>query len=163
MRLSLLAVVIAASSCQPRAADPRRPASRSECERYAARLRALAPEATRRAMAQAGMDRPSERDLALCEQRVTGEMVACALAAPTLDAAIACRPSVDIRPPSAKRTKDECARYVEHVRAFAHDQPALADKLGQSAARECDWYLTKDRYECTLSAADGRTWAACPP
>ena len=43
-------------------------------------------------------DVASEEDLARCQQRVTSEVVTCALAATTLPAAMACKPSIEVRP-----------------------------------------------------------------
>ena len=173
-RLALLAAILGGSSllvvspCGKNKTDPHQLASRSECEALAAKERALLPvEMSNAVPLGIHMEAPSERRLAQCQERNTSEVVACVLAAATMDEALACKPSVEIRPPSVRRSMEECARYVEHVRQIvaqaAPGRPEMVANLGQAAGIECDRYLTRERYECVLATKGARDWAACPP
>jgi len=146
--------------------DPHQRASHAECVAYQHKLFELLPERDRARMIERGLDKPADKDLALCEQRMTAEVVRCALATTTMHDALACKPSIDPRPPEAKHSDDECARYIGHVRDIASAQglaPDVVANLGQTAKVECGRWLSPERFACTLAAKTTQDWYGCPP
>lgn len=160
-----LAFALVASGCH-RSQDAARRATAAECEAYHAKFLALSPGA-RDALAQLKLDTLGPRELKLCQERMTSDVVTCVLQAPSLEAALACKPAVDIRPAEARHTPDECAAYVEHMRTLAAsavpDKPKVTTSMTEAARRACDGWLTTDRYRCVLKASTPHELAACPP
>jgi len=101
MRRAVLGAVLLLAACT----KSRPNASRAECERYRARLFELLPDTEREHWRASGMDKPSKLELDFCEERVTSSEVACVAKAPTLDAALECKPTAEIRPTSPSENR----------------------------------------------------------
>lgn len=164
----LCGVVLALVACKKPAATPN--ATEAECEQYRNKLFSLLPDAEREGMSRMGMQKPTKVELALCMQRVTSEEVACAVKATTQEQALACKPSVDIRPLDARRTPEECAAYREHVTKLAEKfdtndgiGPPLTPSMAAMLARECERWMTKSRYDCVMKATSSMGLMSCKP
>lgn len=162
-----LAVLVAVAGCS-KAKQPN--ASAAECEQYRDKLFSLLPEPERAAEERMGLQKATKFELDLCMQRVTSDEVACALPATTQEQALACKPKVDIRPPEAKRTEAECVAFREHVTKLG----ALADRvdapgppftkaMAAMLARECERWMTKQRYDCIMKAGSPMDLMSCRP
>lgn len=145
-------------------------ATRAECEQYRDKLFSLLPDAEREAGTRMGMHKATKYELDLCVQRVTSDEVACALKTTTLVDALACKPTVDIRPADAKRTPEECATSTEHILKLAEvfDKnegigPPFTKSMAMMLARECERWMTKDRYDCILKAGMPMDLMRCRP
>jgi hypothetical protein len=155
MRAALLAVLAAAACSKSKAPN----ATRDECVAYRSKLFELLPDAEREHWRAAGFDKPSKLELDLCQERVTSVEVACVLKQTTLDDALLCKPTVDIRPAEMRRTPEECAAYREHVIKLAElgektetIGPPLTVAMAKLVARECERWMSKKRYDCGVAA-----------
>jgi hypothetical protein len=172
LRIALLAAIAAACSRN----DPGRHATQAECEAMFAKILSLTPAPQREIVVEMGFG--NEASLKLCRERTTYEVVACVERATSLDQIAHCRATIDVRPPDARRTREECERYVRHIRdlveaenaktaAVADTDPAksaaIAENLVDGAKRECDGWLSSQRFDCVVSATTTDEWAACPP
>lgn len=162
-----LALVLAVAACS-KTSSPN--ATRAECERYRDKLFSLLPEHERTAGTNMGMHKATKFELDLCEQRVTSDEVACALQATTQADALACKPKVDIRPPEAKRSPDECKAFGEHVLKLATlfestegVGPPFTKAMAAMLARECDRWMTKQRYDCVMKSGSPMDLMGCRP
>jgi len=164
MRRAVLGAVLLLAACT----KSRPNASRAECERYRARLFELLPDTEREHWRASGMDKPSKLELDFCEERVTSSEVACVAKAPTLDAALECKPTAEIRPADMRRTPEECSAYREHVVKLAElgegtetIGPPLTVAMAKMVARECERWMSKARYECGLKAGTSPDLMMC--
>lgn len=144
-------------------------ATRGECEQYRNKMFSLLPEDEQKVAAGMNLDKPTPLEIELCMERITSEEVACALAASTQDEALACKPSVDIRPADARRTPEECAAYSAHLMKLAETftdadgGPPLTPAMAKMAARECERWLTKQRFDCVMKAQSPMGLMGCKP
>src|SRR5690349_21837396 len=106
MRVLLLVNVLVGSTKAGSGNSPN--ATQAEGEQYRNKMFSFLPESERENAKNLGMDKPTKLEIDLCMQRMTSEEVACALGKATQVEALACKPSVDIRPADAKRTAEEC-------------------------------------------------------
>lgn len=170
MRLLVATAVFAvgvAAACS-KAKSPN--ATRKECQLYRTKLFSLLPDAEREAGARMGLDLPTPYELDLCEQRVTSDEIACAVQTSTLADALACKPAVDIRPADAKRGPEECAAFATHVlklsELFEKNDgigPPFTRSMATIFARECERWMTKERYDCVLKAGMPMDLMRCKP
>ena len=79
-------------------------------------------------------------------------------------------PLDDIRPPEAKRTPEECAKAREHIMKLAEvfDKnegigPPFTASMATMLARECERWMTKERYDCILKAGMPMDLMGCRP
>jgi hypothetical protein len=153
----IVLALVTIAGCRQRSLDMYRLASRSECKAYQAKLRSLAGM-------EVAVGDPKQA-LDLCQQRVSTEMVDCVMRASSIDEVEACKPSVEIRPPAARRSAEECVRYTEHIREVAEKRVSAraTDNLVHAFEHECRGYLTAERYDCVLAAEDAHALARCPP
>jgi hypothetical protein len=145
-------------------------ATRVECEQYRNKMFSFLPDSEREAAKGIGMDKPTPMELDLCMQRMTSEEVACALEARAQPDALACKPSVDIRPADAKRTPEECTAYSAHVMKLAEENekgeamgPPFTPAMAAMFARECERWLTKARFDCVMKAPSPMGLMTCKP
>ena len=165
-----MALAISVAACGRSTPARGQLATRVECEAYAAKLLSLAAPTARDAAAQVGRDKPSEAELVRCMERMTSEEIACATRAKTVDEALACKPTVDPRPAALRYTAEECERYERALRDGAlggldrsPDHVEMANNLGKAGERECDHWLTRERFACVVKATTIDQIAACPP
>lgn len=163
-----LLLVVAIAACTKSGKSPN--ATKAECEQYRNKMFSFLPQSERDAAAGLGMDKPTKLELALCMERITSEEVACALTKSTQAEALACKPSVDIRPANAKRTPEECAAYSAHVMKLAQQNeagqavgPPFTPAMAAMFARECERWLTKSRYDCVMKAPSPMGLMSCKP
>ena len=116
-RLAFASLSLALAACAKKAPN----ATREECRQYRAKLFELLPDAEREHWRASGLDKASKLELDFCQQRVTSAEVACVRNKTTLDDALACKPTVDLRPADMRRTPEECSAYREHVVQLAAD------------------------------------------
>jgi hypothetical protein len=135
----------------------------SDGRRQRARVPFLRLSLTRVSPAEAlttlGFDKIDERTLKTCQERVTYEVIACVQRATSSDEAARCKSSIDLRPASARRSPDECDRYVRHVREIveAGSPPSVAaNNMVDAARRECEGWLGADRFNCVMNATTAR-------
>lgn len=147
-------------------------ATRAQCERLGAERQAMADRMNARNgpwfMMRVFGDGGPER----CMERMTAHQVDCMIAklrADDMDTS-ACKPEVDLRPPDARHTPAECARYVAKSRELATVVPPrdgltsaqLADAVAHRATVECAGWLSRAHYECVLAATTDDARRACP-
>jgi hypothetical protein len=173
MRASLLLVVLllvplALVACTKSTKSPN--ATKVECEQYRDKMFSFLPDSEREAAKGIGMDKPTKLEVDLCMQRMTSEEVACALKAGAQADALACKPSVDIRPAEAKRTPEECTAYSAHVMKLAEENekgeamgPPFTPAMAAMFARECERWLTKARFDCVMKAPSPMGLMMCKP
>ena len=96
--------------------------------------------------------------------------IACAQKASTLDEALACRSATDDRPAEVKRTAEECKAYGAHLAKLAEDGkgkqsfgPPLSPSMLKLSIRECERWLTKQRYDCVMQQPSTVGILGCPP
>jgi hypothetical protein len=167
--LPLLLVTLAvAAACTKTGTSPN--ATKVECEQYRDKMFSFLPDSEREAAKGIGMDKATKMELDLCMQRMTSEEVACALKTSTQAAALACKPSVDIRPADAKRTPEECTAYSAHVMKLAEENeqgeamgPPFTRAMAAMFARECERWLTKARFDCVMKAPSPMGLMTCKP
>jgi hypothetical protein len=171
---SLTALVIALSfagtACTKKDAGPRPNASQEECERYRDKMFSFLPASEQEAAAKMGMGKATKLELELCMERITSEEVACALASSTQAEALSCKGSVDLRPANARRTPEECAAVTAHVQKLAEENeagqavgPPFTPAMAAMFARECDRWMTKERYDCVMKAPSPMGLMGCRP
>lgn len=165
-----LALCVAATLVACTRAGKRPNATRAECEQYRNKMFGFLPQQEQDSARGIGMDKPTKLELELCMQRMTSEEVACAVAATSQGAALACKPSVDIRPDNARRTPEECAAYAAHVLKLAELNeageaigPPFTPAMARMFARECERWLTKERYDCVMKAPSPMGLMNCKP
>jgi hypothetical protein len=168
MRVVVLAAVIGVAAACTKATSPN--ANEAECQQYRDKLFSLLPDAEREAVTRMGLQKASPYELALCQQRMTSDEIACAVTKTTQADALACKPKVDIRPADAKRTPEECAKAGEHIMKLADvfDKnegigPPFTKSMAAMLARECDRWMTKERYDCILKAGMPMDLMGCRP
>jgi hypothetical protein len=172
MRRAALALLFVLAACEKAQRDPH--ATRMECDAYVAAIaewNANLDAQARDAYARDPNGRISftgqgvfvgKGFTSLCPERMTSKQVACMIAHAhrhSMDST-ACKPEVDLRPPDARRTPEECARYIAKARELAATGSAsprmsVADQVRfveQGAANECTGWLSRARYECVLAA-----------
>jgi hypothetical protein len=166
--MKLVALLLVVAACTKTGKSPN--ATKIECEQYRTKMFAFLPDTEREAAAKLGMDKPTKLELALCMERMTSEEVACALKTSTQAEALACKSGVDIRPPDAKRTPEECAAYSAHVMKLAQENeagqamgPPFTPSMAAMFARECERWLTKNRYDCVMKAPSPMGLMLCKP
>jgi hypothetical protein len=166
--LSLLLVSVTVVACTKTGKSPN--AMKVECEQYRDKMFSFLPESEREAAKGIGMDKPTKMEVDLCMQRMTSEEVACALKASSQAEALACKPSVDIRPAEAKRTPEECTAYSAHVMKLAEENekgeamgPPFTPAMAAMFARECERWLTKARFDCVMKAPSPMGLMMCKP
>ena len=83
---------------------------------------------------------------------------------------LACKPTVEIRPPEARRTPEECAKSTEHIMKLADvfDKnegigPPFTKAMAAMLARECERWMTKERYDCIMKAGMPMDLMGCRP
>jgi hypothetical protein len=167
-RLAIALLVVAMACTKAKGPPPN--ATTTECEQYRTKMFAFLPAEQQEAMAKLGMNKPSPLEMKLCQERMTSEEVRCALAATTQDAALACKPSVDIRPADAKRTPEECAAYQAHALKLATENeagqavgPPFTPAMAALFGRECERWLSKKRFDCVMKAPSAMGLMQCPP
>lgn len=145
-------------------------ASAAECEQYRDKLFSLLPEPERAAAERMGLQKATKFELDLCMQRVTSDEVACALTATTQEQALACKPKVDIRPPEARRTEAECVAFRERVMKLGElaegtdtPGPPFTKAMAAMLARECERWMTQQRYDCVMKAGSPMDLMSCRP
>jgi hypothetical protein len=163
-RAAVIAAALALAACAKKAPN----ATREECRQYRAKLFELLPDAEREHWRASGLDKASKLELDFCQQRVTSAEVACVRNKTTLDDALACKPTVDLRPADMRRTPEECSAYREHVVQLAADGektetvgPPLSVAMAKIVARECERWMSKARYECGIKAASSPDLMMC--
>jgi hypothetical protein len=163
-----LACLFAAACTKASGKSPN--ATQAECEQYRNKMFSFLPEAERDSATKLGMDKPTKMELDLCMQRITSEEVQCALGKTTQADALACKPSVDIRPADAKRTPEECKAYSDHVMKLAEENekgdvagPPFTPSMAAMFARECERWLTKARFDCVMKAESPMGMMGCKP
>lgn len=168
MRLALLFSLGAALAGCKKQASP--DATEAECVAYRKKMFSLLPAEEQNAMAGLGLDKPTPLEIELCRERMNSDEIACALAAGSLDEALACRSAIDDRPAHVKRTPEECRAYKEHFIKLAELNesgnavgPPLTVAMAKLAGQECDRWLTKQRYDCVMKAESPMGLAQCPP
>jgi hypothetical protein len=169
---SLVAFAIAlccAAACN-KDAGLRPNASKQECERYRDKMFSFLPASEQEAAAQMGMAKATKLELELCMERITSEEVTCALAASTQAEALSCKGSVDLRPANARRTPEECAAVTAHAQKLAEDNeagqavgPPFTPAMAAMFARECERWMTKERYDCVMKAPSPMGLMGCRP
>lgn len=172
------ALLLAACEKDPAASGVR--ATREQCEEIATLVQAhaAAANAVERGRPTHGFRHTeaffSDNYLALCEQRTTRRQADCEIARLRTGAIdmSPCKPEVDLRPPDARRTAEECVQYVAKRRSLAATivlppgltpDTQLADASAHGAAAECAWWLSKARYDCVMAAPDDAAATRCPP
>lgn len=168
MRLSIVvASVLAVAACK-KAKSP--DATQAECEAYRNKMFSFLPAEEQKSMADLGMDKPTPKEIELCRERMNSDEVACAVAAATMDEALACKSATDDRPAEMKRTPEECKAYGEHMMKLAELNesgqaigPPLTPAMAKMAARECGRWLSKKRYDCVMAAPSPMGIMQCPP
>lgn len=167
---SLLALLVAAVACTKAGSGKSPNATQAECEQYRNKMFSFLPAAEQESAKNLGMDKPTKLEVDLCMQRMTSEEVTCALGKQTQADALACKPSVDIRPADAKRTPEECKAYTEHVTKLAVENekgeamgPPFTPAMAAMFARECERWLTKERYDCVMKAPSPMGLMMCKP
>lgn len=170
MRLALavpVALGVALSACKK---APSPDATQAECEAYRNKMFSFLPAEEQKAIAKLGLDKATPKEIELCRQRMNSDEIACALAAATMDEALACKSATDDRPADVKRTPEECRAYSEHMAKLAEMSesgdavgPPLTPAMAKLAARECERWLSKQRYDCVMKAPSPMGLMQCPP
>lgn len=121
-------------------------------------------------MTTGGLDKPTPKEIELCRERMNADEVACVLKTTTMDEALACKSATDDRPAEVKRTPEECKTYSEHVMKLAEQSQGpdsigmpLTPAMAKLAARECERWLSKKRYDCVLQQPSAAGILTCPP
>ena len=163
----VVASVLALAACKKAKSPDATPA---ECEAYRNKMFSFLPAEEQKSMADLGMGKPTPKELELCRERMNSDEVACAMKAATMDEALACKSATDDRPAEVKRTAEECKAYGEHMMKLAELNesgqaigPPLTPAMAQLAARECERWLTKKRYDCVMAAPSPMGIMSCPP
>ena len=145
-------------------------ATEAECASYRNKLFSLLPAEEQAAMAKGGLDKPTAKELELCRARMNSDEVACALKASSIDEAMSCKSATDDRPADVKRTAEECKAYSEHVMKLASQSqgeqafgPPMTPAMAKMAARECERWLSKKRYDCVMEQPSSAGILGCPP
>ncbi|HUS31035.1 MAG TPA: hypothetical protein VMZ53_21140 [Kofleriaceae bacterium] len=166
-RAALLFLAVAACSGSGRG---HKPPSEAECQAYRDKLFAYMPEADRTKVTAMGLGKQTPIELALCQQRMKSDEIACVVASKTFDEALLCKPAVDDRPAEMKRSPAECQAFMEHVTKLANDAaqgdasgPPFTPFMAKLTARECGRWLSKERYECVMQAPTTLGIVGCPP
>ena len=169
MRTALL-VALSVVACTKAKKGPAPNATEAECVEYRQKMFSFNPPEEQAAMSKMGFDKPSPLELKLCKERITSEEVKCALASTSQDQALACKPSVDIRPAHAKRTPEECQAYSDHAMKLAVENesggavgPPFTPAMAKLFRRECERWLTKKRYDCIMKAPSPMGMMGCEP
>lgn len=168
--LAWVLALLVSAACTKAGSGKSPNATQAECEQYRNKMFSFLPEAERDSAQKLGMDKPTKMELDLCMQRMTSEEVKCALEKTTQADALACKPSVDIRPADAKRTPDECKAYSEHVMKLAEENergeavgPPFTPSMAAMFSRECERWLTKQRFDCVMKAPSPMGLMSCKP
>jgi hypothetical protein len=147
-----------------------KPPSEAECQAYRDKLFSYMPEADKAKATAMGLGRQTPIELALCQQRMQSDEIACVVASKTFDEAMLCEPAVDDRPAEMKRTLAECQAFASHVIKLASNAaegeaagPPFTPFMAKLMARECGRWLSKDRYECVMKAPTTLGLIGCPP
>lgn len=168
--MRVLALVLAGAglaACSKPKTSPQ--ATEAECIAYRNKLFSLLPEDEQASMRKGGMDKATPKELELCRERVHPDEIACVQKATTLDEALACKPAVDDRPEAMKRTPEECEAYKAHLLELAEVAaspqafgPPLTKSMAKLAARECERWMSKQRYDCVMKAQVSAGLIQCP-
>ena len=168
MRFALPLLVVAAACGGGK--HGHKPPKDAECQAYRDKLFSFMPESDRAKYASMGLGQQTPTELALCQQRMQSDEIACVVAAKTFDEALLCKPAVDDRPAEMKRTVAECEAFAAHVGKLATDAtqgegagPPFTPFMAKLMARECGRWLSKDRYDCVMKAPTTLGFLGCPP
>jgi hypothetical protein len=162
-----IAALVAAVACRT-SRHGHKPPTGAQCQAYRDKVFSYMPPAERDQATAMGLGAQTPVELALCQQRMQADEIACVVASSTLDEALACRPAVDDRPAEMKRSPAECQAFSAHVMKLAADAdhaggPPFTPFMAQLMARECGRWLSKDRYECVMKAPTTLGFLGCPP
>jgi hypothetical protein len=168
--LHIIAIALLASSACKKGGAKSVDATEAECVAYRNKLYSLLPAGEQAAMASSKLDKPTPKEIELCRERMNSDEVACALKASSIDEAMSCKSATDDRPADVKRTPEECKAYSEHVMKLASQSqgeqafgPPMTPAMAKMAARECERWLSKKRYDCVMEVPSSAGILGCPP
>jgi hypothetical protein len=145
-------------------------ATEADCVAYRNKLFSLLPADEQAGLTASKLDKPTPKEIELCRERMNADEIACAVEAATIDEALACKSATDDRPAHVKRTAEECKAFSEHITKLAEDSrgeqafgPPLSPTMVKLTIRECDRWLSKQRYDCVMKQPSTAGILGCPP